>query len=201
MKGLVVAALLLVAGCDGDIDSSTPGDAAGSGSNHVYMDAPPGMGEPANLVGITAAHNMVRAAVDTTNVAGGPLPIMTWDPDLATLAQNWASQCIDADNSGFVDHSSQAYRTNAAGYAYVGENIFASGGAASAQEAVSLWASEKSRFTYPNICNGTCGHYTQIVWRTSINLGCANVTCNSLQYKGNLVCAYGPGGNNGGAPY
>jgi hypothetical protein len=201
MKGLVAAALLLAA-CDGDIDSSmTTGDAAGSGSNHVYMDAPAGAGEPANLTGITDAHNTVRAMVDTTGIAAGPLPPMVWDPQLATLAMNWASQCIDADNNGFVDHSSQTYRTNAAGYSYVGENIFASGGAASAAQAVQTWAAEKSKFTYPTGCAGTCGHYTQIVWRTSIHVGCANVTCNGLQYKGNLVCNYGPGGNSGGAPY
>lgn len=201
MKGLVVGALLLAA-CDGDIDSSMMNsDAAGSGSNTVYMDAPAGAGEPANLMGMTAAHNMVRAAVNTTGIAAGPLPPMTWDPALATLATNWASQCIDMDGNGLVDHSSQSYRTNAAGYAYVGENIFGSGGSATAQQAVTTWASEKANFTYPSGCAGTCGHYTQIVWRTSIHVGCANVTCNNLQFKGTVLCNYGPGGNSGGAPY
>jgi len=202
MKGLVVAALLLAA-CDGDIDSSMmTGDAAGGDSNHVYMDAPAGAGEPANLMGITAAHNAVRAMVDTSGISAGPLPPMVWDPALATLATNWTSQCKDTDGDGLVDHSSQASRTNAAGYAYVGENVFASGGTnASAQAAVNAWASEKSNFTYPNGCAGTCGHYTQVVWRTSTHVGCANVNCTGLQYKGTILCNYGPGGNSGGAPY
>jgi hypothetical protein len=202
MKGLVVPALLLIGACSGDIDSSMTGDAANSDSNHVYMDAPAGAGEPANLAGITAAHNAVRAMVDTSGIAAGPLPPMVWDPALATLAMSWTSQCMDTNGDGLVDHSSQAYRTNAAGYAYVGENVFASGGTnASAQQAVNTWASEKANFTYPNTCSGTCGHYTQVVWRTSIHVGCANVNCNNLQYKGTILCNYGPGGNSGGAPY
>ena len=71
--------------------------------------------------------------VDTTGISGGPLPSMQWDPALATLAANWVSQCMDTDSNGLVNHSSQQYRTNAAGYAYVGENIYASGGTATAQ--------------------------------------------------------------------
>lgn len=206
MKGLVLAAIAC-AGCTGDVSSSMMGDAAGSGSgsgsgsNHVYMDAPAGAGEPANLTGTTAAHNQVRAAVDTTGIAAGPLPPMVWDPNLATLATQWASQCIDTDNNGLVDHSSTAYRTNAAGYAYVGENIFASGGGASGQQAVTTWAGEKANFTYPNTCSSTCGHYTQVVWRDSIHVGCALVTCANLTYKSVVLCNYGPGGNSGGAPY
>ena len=50
-------------------------------------------------------------------------------------------------------------------------------------------------------CSGTCGHYTQIVWRTSLHVGCALVTCGSLTYKSVILCNYGPGGNSGGAPY
>jgi pathogenesis-related protein 1 len=201
MKGLVGGVLLVLTACSGDIDSSQTGDASGSGSNHEYMDAPAGTGDPANLKGMTDAHNAVRAAVDTSMIAAGPLPLMKWDPALATLATTWTSQCIDANNDGLVDHSSQSYRTNAAGYSYVGENVFASSGSATAQGAVNSWASEKSNFTYPNTCSGTCGHYTQVVWRTSINVGCALVTCPGLKYPSTILCNYGPGGNSGGAPY
>lgn len=181
----------------------TMGDAAGSGSgsNIIYMDAPAGAGEPANLMGTTAAHNQVRAAVDTSGIAAGPIPPMVWDPALASLAMTWASQCIDADNNGLVDHSSTSYRTNAAGYSYVGENIFASGGNATGTQAVTTWAAEKANFTYPTTCSSTCGHYTQVVWRTSIHVGCALVTCSNLTYKSTVLCNYGPGGNSGGAPY
>jgi pathogenesis-related protein 1 len=200
MKGFVIA-LLALAACNGDIDASSI-DAApgGGGSGTTYMDAPAGSGEPANMTGTTDAHNAIRAAVDTTGIAAGPLPTMKWDPALATLATNWASQCIDTDNNGLVDHSSSQSRNNAAGYAYVGENIYASGGTATGPQAVMYWAMEKANFTYPNTSAAT-GHYTQIVWRTSVNVGCALVSCPSLQYKSVVLCNYGPGGNSGGAPY
>ena len=127
---------------------------------------------------------------------------MVWDPDLAAHALAYAQMCVDVDSlPGVVDHSSTAYRTNAAGYSYIGENLFAAGGPATAQQAVDAWGSEKQNFTYPNGCADTCGHYTQVVWRTSVNLGCANVTCSGLSFPGTLLCMYGPGGNSGGAPY
>ena len=126
---------------------------------------------------------------------------MRWDPNLAAHAQAWTSMCIDDDGNGLVDHSSIGYRSNAVGYAYIGENVFASGGTATPQQAVQTWASEKQNFTYPTTCSGQCGHYTQIVWRTSVNLGCAIQSCTNLAYPGTILCMYGPGGNGGGAPY
>jgi pathogenesis-related protein 1 len=110
--------------------------------------------------------------------------------------------CVDNDApAGLIDHSSGAYRSNVDGFAILGENIFGSGGAATAQQAVDIWASEKASFTYPTACSGTCGHYTQVVWRESTHLGCANVTCAGLAYGGTIVCEYGPAGNDGSAPY
>lgn len=197
MKGFVIA-LGVVAACSGDIDSaSIDASSGGGGSGTAYMDASAATGEPANLMGTTDAHNAIRAAVTGTT----PLPAMKWDPALATLATNWASQCIDMDGNGLVDHSSTQYRSNAAGYPYVGENIYASSGNATGPQAVASWAMEKANFTYPTGCSGTCGHYTQIVWRTSVNVGCALVSCPNLQYKSVVLCNYGPGGNSGGAPY
>ena len=179
-------------------DAQSGGDGRGPGDAHA--DAPGGIGEPSELAGMTLRHNEVRAAVDTSGIAAGPLPAMQWDPQLAMLAANWAAMC-QSSNGQLLDHSSQAYRTNAAGYAYVGENVYASSGAATAAGAVQLWASEKANFTYPNTCAGTCGHYTQIVWRTSIHIGCALHNCSNLAYPATIVCNYGPGGNTGGAPY
>lgn len=199
-------ALLALVACNDSAPSNMQTDAPG-GSNVVHdaplADVPGGSGEPAELAGMTLYHNQVRAAVDTTGVAGGPLSPMQWDPNLAALAAAWVAQCQDTDNNGLVDHSSQQSRTNAAGYAYVGENIYASGGTATAMGAVDLWAAEKANYTYStNTCSGVCGHYTQIVWRTSLHVGCALHTCSGLAYPSTIVCNYGPGGNyNGQQPY
>ena len=92
----------------------------------VTADVPGGVGEPPELMGMTLYHNQVRAAVDTTGVAGGPLPPLQWDPNLAMYAATWAAMCNDTDHNGLVDHNPN--RTNVAGYQYIGENIYASGG-------------------------------------------------------------------------
>ena len=149
---------------------------------------------------MTLATNQVRAGVDTTTVPAGPLPFLRWDPNLASYAAAWAAQCISS-NGQLLDHDPN--RTNVAGYQYIGENIFAAGGSATAQAAVDLWAAEKSFYDYAtNTCASghTCGHYTQLVWRTTLNVGCALHACPSLAYPNTIVCDYGPGGNFGGQP-
>ena len=199
--------LLVLCACN-DSGSSHPGDGA-IDSPHGSIDAPAvdaamadvpgGVGEPAELAGTTLAHNQVRAMVDTTGIAAGPLPPMQWDPNLASLASAWVSQC-QSSNGQLIDHSSTASRTNVAGYAYVGENIYASGGTATGPDAVALWASEKQYYTYAtNSCASgqICGHYTQVVWRDSIHVGCAIQTCSNVAYPNTVVCNYGPGGNYG----
>jgi pathogenesis-related protein 1 len=199
MKGFVALAVVLVA-CDTAEPDPSLADGGSSGDGGATTDAPAGAGEPANLAGITMLHNQVRADVDTTGISGGPLPPMQWDPALAAYAAQWAAMCQDTQApSGLIDHNPN--RSNVAGYAYIGENIFGASSNASAQGAVNAWASEKANFTYPSTCSGICGHYTQIVWRTSVNLGCALQDCPSLQYRYSIVCNYGPGGNSGGPPY
>lgn len=210
MQRWALCVALISAGACGD-DSGTVIDAPGSHPTDgtvvgdgpgVPGDVPGGVGEPAELVGMTLYHNQVRAAVDTTGVAGGPLPPLAWDPNLAAYAATWAAKCQDSDQNGLVDHDPN--RSNVAGYQYIGENIFAAGGGtASAMQAVDLWAQEKTGYTYAsNSCTGVCGHYTQIVWRATLKVGCALQNCPGLQYPSTIICDYGPGGNfNGEKPY
>jgi uncharacterized protein YkwD len=180
--------------------------ACGDDGGSEIVDAPPGgttdaapvVGEPANLTGITAAHNQVRAMVQTATA----LPALTWSPALAATAAAWVAQCKDTEApTGLVDHN--AGRSNGHPY-YVGENIFASSGSASGQQAVTSWAAEGANYNYANntcAAGKVCGHYTQVVWRASTELGCALADCPSLQFKSTIVCDYGPGGNSGGKPY
>ena len=190
---LVRAIALFVCACNGSIGGS-PGDVdakPGSGTN--TPDAPGGVGEPANLAGITLAHNNARMKV-------GVAPLV-WDPALATIAQNWVQQCIDTDGNGLVDHNAN----RSVGYpTYVGENIYASTGTANGPAAVADWVSEAQYYDYAsNTCAAgqICGHYTQVVWAATQKLGCALYDCASLTYSSTIVCDYGPGGNDGGRPY
>ena len=180
--------LVVLLGCGGDDGGSTPGDGgSGSGSGSGST------GEPAELMGIVAAHNAVRHMVDTPT----PLPDLVWDDGLAATARAWVAMCRDSEApTGLIDHN-PGRGTN------VGENVFGSSGTATAQGAVSSWAAEKANYTYAtNSCNGVCGHYTQIVWRATTKVGCAVATCAGLQFGGTLVCDYSPAGNfSGQKPY
>jgi hypothetical protein len=127
---------------------------------------------------------------------------MTWKPELAATAGAWGDMCIDnMAPIGLIDHNPN--RSQGHPY-YVGENIYASSGNATAQGAVNAWASEEQYYDYPtNTCDPgeVCGHYTQVVWAASIELGCAKRNCPNLTYSSTIICNYGPGGNTGGQPY
>ncbi len=199
---------LAIASCDGGTaspDGGTGGDpdgppAGGDGPGGTPDGPPGGVGEPAELTGITLAHNQVRAMVVTDD----PLPPLEWEPALAATAAAWVASCTDAaPPAGLIDHNP----SRSVGHPYyVGENVFGAGGSpgpGTPQQAVNVWAAEKASYDHAtNTCNGICGHYTQIVWRTTRKLGCAVGVCPNLTYRTSLVCNYGPGGNVGGQrPY
>ena len=194
---VTLAALVaaLAAGC-GNGNGGEPGWASptptGSGTAPPTGSPSPVPGEPPGLEGVTARHNQVRAGVGV-----GP---MTWNPSLAATAQAWAEQCVDVvAPAGLIDHNDG--RSNGHPY-YVGENIYASSGSATGVAAVDAWASEVTSYDYDtNTCTGVCGHYTQVVWATSVDLGCGIANCAGLAYPSSIVCNYGPGGNSGGKPY
>jgi pathogenesis-related protein 1 len=159
-------------------------------------------GEPPLLTGITAAHNQVRAMV----VTSVPLPALVWEPALAATAAAWVAQCRDTQApTGLIDHNPN--RSVGHPY-YVGENIYATSALPSsttAQQAVNMWAAERVNYNYAtNTCaaGAVCGHYTQIVWRSTVKVGCAIGDCPNLRYRTSIVCNYGPGGNySGQRPY
>jgi uncharacterized protein YkwD len=121
---------------------------------------------------------------------------LTYDSGLAFVASQWADNCL-------FQHSGGQY----------GENLYASTNQASGSDAANGWVSEKQYFlggVCPNFCSngfGSCGHYTQIVWRDTTTFGCDYQDCseNSPFGSGNWrlwVCNYNPPGNVvGQAPY
>ncbi|PON55148.1 Cysteine-rich secretory protein, allergen V5/Tpx-1-related [Parasponia andersonii] len=129
------------------------------------------------------AHNTARAAVGVGQ--------LTWDDRLASFAQQYAKQRIGDCK---LVHSGGPY----------GENLAWGKPDLSGVNAVNLWVNEKADYDYKsNTCAAgkVCGHYTQVVWRNSVRLGCAKVRCNDN--KGTFIgCNYDPPGNfNGQRPY
>jgi uncharacterized protein YkwD len=122
-----------------------------------------------------AAHNAVRAKVG--------VPPLAWSEDLARVAQEWANTLIAERR---FDHRPKSK---------YGENMFRMDGArVTAQKVVDRWASEQANFDRKsNKCRGgECGHYTQIVWRTTKEVGCAVARGGSREI---WVCEYAPPGN------
>jgi pathogenesis-related protein 1 len=160
--------------------------------------------ETGRLVGITAAHNAVRAAVMTTP----SLQPFVWSETLAAYAQQWTDSL--AMTSCASPHHRTEQELSQKGY---GENLAAfssSFGSSNAQQAVAGWAAEKMCWTFGTFdgtekCDMTCyqkmnsdgcGHYTQIVWRKSMQLGCGVSSCQNGGFKTDIwICNYAPPGN------
>jgi pathogenesis-related protein 1 len=145
-------------------------------------------GEPAELAGIVEAHNIVRRQIQTSPA----LEDLVWDDSLAETARDWVAMCRDQEApTGLIDHNPNRGQN-------VGENVFGSSGGATAQQAVASWANEKNDYDYStNTCSDVCGHYTQIVWRSTTHVGCAIGSCRSLTFGTSIVCNYTPAGNVG----
>lgn len=148
-----------------------------------HVGAPRSFGER-----VLAAQNRERAAL-------GIAPLQ-WDERLAGYAQSWADHLA---STGEFRHAEGYIREGA------GENLWAgTRGAYMAEEMVDAWAREKRRFTpgpFPSDENrvAAVGHYTQIVWRESGQVGCALARGRRLDV---LVCRYLNAGNvEGERPY
>ncbi|CAH1441531.1 unnamed protein product [Lactuca virosa] len=123
------------------------------------------------------AHNQARAQVGV-----GP---MTWDSNVAGFAENYANQ--RRGDCQLVHSQNSPY----------GENLaYGSGYDFTGVDAVNLWVGEHADYDYnSNTCapEKMCGHYTQVVWRNSVRLGCARVQCNNGAWF--VTCNYDPPGN------
>ena len=164
--------------------------------------------DAASQTAILDLHNRERTAVTATP----PIPQVTWSESLATDAQNWAQYLASLglrpyrppDLGQIPPHSD--WRTNG----NQGENLaWGSKGAFTAATLAQGWANEKgncfpgcqipadgslSQFSQPcpqDDCR-VFGHYTQMVWRATTQIGCGLASDANQDY---LVCRYSPSGN------
>ncbi len=154
----------------------------GLGSN-TAADQKPNVTEEEKQL-LISRHNFWRA-----DVGLGPLE---WSDEMALLADDWARQ-LKNQNCTFKHRPNNNF----------GENLFfGTNGYFTAGDAVDAWGEEKANYNYKtNKCKPReiCGHYTQIVWNTTTEFGCAKSFCD-----GNViwVCNYDPPGNwEGEKPY
>ena len=127
---------------------------------------------------ILAFHNRYRAAVG--------VPALRWSDSLAAGAQQWADYLAP---TGRLEHSE------------VGENLAAGWhyGTYTVTQLLDTWGYEKRYFIrgiFPNVSStgnwADVGHYTQVVWRNTTQVGCGVARRNGNTV---LACRYSPPGN------
>ncbi|NXD29191.1 PI16 inhibitor, partial [Spelaeornis formosus] len=137
-------------------------------------------------------HNKYRSQVSPPAMA---MMRMTWDKELEDLAQSYAEKCI-------WDHNKERGRR--------GENLFAMAPILELEFAVEDWNGEEKFYnltTSTCVPGQMCGHYTQVVWSNTHQIGCGAHFCEKIdgletENMHLLVCNYYPPGNmKGKKPY
>ncbi|MGV1100049.1 CAP domain-containing protein [Thiovibrio sp. JS02] len=144
-------------------------------------------------------HNAWRAQVGS--------PGLRWSKNLARQAAKWAA-VLKKDGCALRHSRSKG----------VGENLYWASAKKTAtrkdsfgrwiwknspqqvteKDVVASWGSEKKWYSHRNnSCNAPdgagCGHYTQMVWKTTTEVGCAAAICEDQSQI--WVCNYAPAGN------
>lgn len=130
---------------------------------------------------LLAAHNRYRSEVG--------VPALIWSDTLSSHAQDWADHL--AATGGTLQHSQEAGE---------GENLWqGTADRFSYTDMVDSWGDEKQYFrpgAFPAVSSTgnwpDVGHYTQLIWGNTTEVGCGVATVNSSDI---LVCRYNPPGN------
>jgi len=133
-------------------------------------------------------HNALRAGEGASDMVK-----LRWNDDLAKQAQSAASACKFAHTSD---------RDNKFGFRHIGQNIYVATHGFQSGYPVKHWWDEKTDYDYGSLSCAKgehCGHYTQVVWAGTTDVGCGVSWCNNIggwNHAGYIVfCNYGPGGN------
>ncbi|CAH8865121.1 unnamed protein product [Trichobilharzia szidati] len=135
-------------------------------------------------------HNNARESVRNGLLSGQPAAIfmkpLKYNLELEEKAQKLSDQCR-------VGHDTAAER-NVSSFSYVGQNW---AGAGNIEVGFNLWLNEYKGYDFiTGKCRiRRCGHYTQVVWQRTTDVGCGVTACPDFPYALSIVCNYGPGGN------
>jgi len=124
---------------------------------------------------ILKSHNEIRAQHGATS--------LKWNSKLASEAQSWAEDL--ASRNTIQPSSSNDY----------GENIaYMSGAQLTGRKVTDMWYEEHDKYNYSNPgFSSTTGHFTQIVWQNSKEMGAGKaVSSSGAQF---VVARYQPPGN------
>ncbi|KAK2155094.1 hypothetical protein LSH36_249g01008 [Paralvinella palmiformis] len=123
------------------------------------------------------------------------MEILVWNDYLADMAGDWAKQCL-------WEHGQPIRPAGTVGFEHIGQNLYLTNGTFNPADGVQTWYNEVAYYTYGTgeCSHPPCGHYTQVIWSTSREVGCAYAHCpkmikTELTDGDYLVCNYGPAGN------
>jgi len=107
---------------------------------------------------------------------------LSWNDTLAQYAVDYAARTFSCDNVQLV-HSGGPY----------GENLAA--GYPGGDSPVNAWYNEIKDYNFdsPGYSSAT-GHFTQLIWKATSQVGCAYVTCNNA-WRQYTICEYYSRGN------
>ena len=158
----------------------TPAEAAAA-----VPDASYGQAGTVDRTAMVAIHNRWRAEVG--------VPGLRWSDKLAGVAQGWADR-LKSEGCAMY-HSGNGYGENI----YKASALIWSDGRRelqkkTPQQVTNSWGSEIKFYNYAdNSCSGVCGHYTQLVWKDTKEVGCGMAVCGDNSQV--WVCSYAPAGN------
>lgn len=139
--------------------------------------------------GILNSHNRIRTK--------HKLPPLKWSNKLAKYSQEWANRLGRGKKCQMYHRSHPPY----------GENLYRSTAIVwtdgrreinpvNIKQVVKAWTDEERWYDYSrNRCQPgqQCGHYTQVVWKDTKEVGCAMRVCGDKSQT--WVCSYNPPGN------
>lgn len=153
--------------------------------------------EQSEITEMVATHNKWRQTTDS--------PALHWSTSLATTAQTYAEKLKTTQRCNQVHSHAPGLgenlfwasaMTRTATKSDGVKNITYSTQTVTPAQVTDAWGNEVSDYTYSTgacASGKKCGHYTQVVWKTTTELGCGMAVCADNTQV--WVCNYTPAGN------
>jgi len=127
-----------------------------------------------------------------------PILPLTWSDNLAAAAHTWATHLTMLGLTCTPQYCSPPPHDPGLQSVRQGENLWGgTAGASTTAQQVQSWVNEKNNYDGGPIKQWqpgmpVTGHYTQMVWRNTNEVGCATASDRNMDF---LVCRYSPWGN------
>ncbi|KAK9882206.1 hypothetical protein WA026_019718 [Henosepilachna vigintioctopunctata] len=145
---------------------------------------------------IVNKHNYLRGLISQGKVAGQPRATNMKHMQYSTILEQKAQEIANSCEFRHVTVTGTPW-------SWVGQNLYLHmstgyGTGANWNEAIQSWFDEHKIYRFGSGFSSGTGHYTQMVWADTDNVGCGYAyyaKYGGFKYQKLYVCNYGPGGN------